>query len=359
MLAEVNSETVPKPRRRATISTVAADAGVSVAAVSKVLRGDAYGVSQALRSKVLASIDRLDYRPSAAARGMRGRTFRIGVLLINITNPFLPEVIDGVMETLKPAGYHAMIGIGQSRTEIEASLIESMIDSRMDGLILVSPHLMSEQLQYFARQTPLVVMNQHEPEAIDFDTVNSDDQRGAAVAIRALIERGHTRIGLILPDEGTLQPLDSPLFLHSVMHQRSLGYRKAMEEAGLAGNIQLLMIPHRLPGGEAGEARDQQIRRILSSPDRPSAFFCWSDLVGVHVVNIARSMGLSMPRDLAVIGFDNSSVAALPFVDLASIDPQGRRLGAIAGEVLLSRINGRRSAEHLKVEPHLVVRTSI
>ncbi|PIP00278.1 LacI family DNA-binding transcriptional regulator [Pleomorphomonas carboxyditropha] len=355
----MNSETIPKPGRRATISTVAADAGVSVAAVSKVLRGDAYGVSEALRSKVMASIERLDYRPSAAARGMRGRTFRVGVLLINITNPFLPEVIDGVMETLKPAGYHAMIGIGQSRTEIETSLIESMIDSRMDGLILVSPHLMSAQLQHFARQTPLVVMNQHEPDATDFDTVNSDDQLGAAIAVRALVERGHTRIGLMLPDEGALQPPDSPLFLHSVMHQRSLGYRRAMQEAGLADNIRIAMIPHRVPGGEASAARDARIRQILSAPDRPSAFFCWSDLVGVHVVNIARSVGLSMPDDLAVIGFDNSSVAALPFVDLASIDPEGRRLGAMAADALLGRINGRRGAEHLKVEPHLVVRSSI
>jgi LacI family transcriptional regulator len=96
---------------RVTIRTVAADAGVSVAAVSKVMR-NAYGVSDALRLKVEASIERLGYRPSVAARGMRGRTFTLGVLLVGIDNPFLPGIYQGIESVTEAAGYKIMVGVG-------------------------------------------------------------------------------------------------------------------------------------------------------------------------------------------------------------------------------------------------------
>lgn len=345
----VSEKTAPT-RARASIRTVAADAGVSVAAVSKVLR-DAYGVSDSLRAKVTASIEKLGYRPSAAARGMRGRTYRVGILLIGITNPFLPEVIDGILETLTAASYHGMIGIGQSRTEIEASLIESMIDSHMDGLILVAPEMTSDVLAHYARQIPVVAIAQHEPAATEFDTVNSDDKLGARLAVEALIARGHRHIAMLMPDARATQ-------IHGVMHQRAEGYRAAMQTAGLGDEIRLLTVPHRLPPG-AKPTREDAIRAILAADDRPSALFCWSDLVGVDVVNAARLMNLAIPGDLAVIGYDNSSVAALPLIGLSSIDQEGRKLGSLAAQALLDRINGRAEAQHLAVPPHLVVRPSI
>lgn len=340
----------PGPKARATIRTVAADAGVSVAAVSKVLR-DAYGVSDALRAKVNASIERLGYRPSAAARGMRGRTYRVGILLIGITNPFLPEVIDGITETLRAASYHGMIGIGQSRTEIEASLIETMMDSHMDGLILIAPEMTSDVLSHYARQIPVVAIAQHDPAATAFDTVNSDDQMGAALAVEALIARGHSNIAMLMPDPSATQ-------VHGVMHQREFGYRAAMRAAGLDDAVRVIVVPHR-PPAQAAQSRDSVIRAVLGSPDRPSALFCWSDLVGVDVVNVARCMGLAIPGDLAVVGYDNSPVAALPLIGLASIDQGGRQLGTLAAQALLERINGRAEATHLTVPPHLVVRASL
>jgi LacI family transcriptional regulator len=299
----------------------------------------------------MASIEKLGYRPSAAARGMRGRTYRVGILLIGITNPFLPEVIDGILATLTEASYHGMIGIGQSRTEIEASLIETMIDSHMDGLILVAPEMVSAVLSHYARQIPVVAIAQHEPAATDFDTVNSDDRLGATMAVAALVARGHRDIAMLMPDPSATQ-------VHGVMLQRELGYRQAMAEAGLADRIRVATVPHR--GADAAQARrEAAIRVILSGPERPRALFCWSDLLGVDVVNVARCMGLRVPEDLAVIGYDNSSVAALPLIGLASIDQKGRQMGALAARTLLGRIDGRSKAEHLTVPPHLVLRPSV
>ena len=147
---------------RITIRTVAEDAGVSVAAVSKVLR-NAYGVSKALRQNVVESIERLNYRPSNAARGMRGQTYTIGVLLVGIDNPFLPQVFAGIDGIAAMSGYKILMGVGAARMPMEARLIEQMIDSHMDGIILIASQLSGKMLEKYALQIPISVIGHHEP----------------------------------------------------------------------------------------------------------------------------------------------------------------------------------------------------
>ena len=334
----------PRPGR-VTIRTVAADAGVSVAAVSKVLR-NAYGVSDGLRANVRESIERLGYRPSVAARGMRGQTYTVGILLVEIANPYLPQVIDGVNDILGPSNYQAMVGIGQSNMPLEATLIESMIDYHMDGLILVAPQLMGEALAKYARQIPIVALAHHEPSSIDYDTVNADDQFGARLATQALLARGGGPPVMI--SLGGTSVADA-----NVVRQREKGYLAAMAEAGLAGAAQIIYMPF------ATQDDGASTRALLAGPNRPTGIFCWSDIHAVIVTNQAKAMGLRLPQDLAVVGYDNSSVAALPLIDLASIDQSGRKQGALAAQILLSRIQGRRVPNHFMLEPTLVRRSSI
>ncbi|UJW77089.1 LacI family DNA-binding transcriptional regulator [Rhizobium sp. SL42] len=330
---------------RVTIRTVAARAGVSVAAVSKVLR-NAYGVSEALRGRVEAAIEALGYRPSRAARGLRGRTFTIGLLLVDIRNPFLPEIIDGVNGILAPSHYRAMIGVSEARIQLETSLIESMIDYKMDGLILIAPRLPSEVIARFAAQIPIVAIGYHDPEAKDFDTVNCDDQRGAAIAVQAFVERGYNRISML-----TLGSREGHSV--SVVRQREIGYRQAMEAAGFADAIDIHSV------AVASPEREESLKAFLLRPDRPEAVFCWSDLDAITLLNMASEMKVRVPEDLAVIGYDNSPTAALSLVDLASIDQSGRALGVLATETLLSRIEGRVQPMALKTNPILVARRSL
>lgn len=333
-----------KPSERVTIRTVAADAGVSVAAVSKVMR-NAYGVSDSLRAKVMASIDLLGYRPSIAARGMRGQTYTIGILLVEIANPFIPEIVDGITGVLEPSNYKALMGMGHSATAIETSLIESMIDNRMDGLILVAPRMVGETLARFARQIPMVAIGHHESTATDFDTVNADDHHGAAIAVEALRALGHSDIAMI-----SLQhPYATPA---SVIQQRELGYLAAMRAVGLERQARILHLP------SDHQAHLASIDAMLAMPNRPRAVFVWSDLDAILLINAAKMAGINVPDDLAIIGYDNSRVAALPLISLSSIDQAGRRLGAIATEALLSRIAGRSAPHHLLLEPRLVRRSS-
>jgi LacI family transcriptional regulator len=327
---------------RVTIRTVAADAGVSVAAVSKVMR-NAYGVSDALRLKVEASIGKLGYRPSVAARGMRGRTFTLGVLLVGIDNPFLPGIFQGIESVTEAAGYKIMVGVGAARARTEVTLIEQMIDNRMDGLILVASQIAGETLEYYARQNPIVVVGHHEPAAQGYDTINNDDQMGARLAVEAFIEKGYRDIAY-------LTQTDQDDHIADVAPQREIGYRAAMSAANLPQRV--LALPHH------GAPRDDQIHRILTAADRPRSIFCWSDLDAIPLLSEAHRLGLRVPQDLALIGYDNSPTAGLAMVNLTSVDQDGPRLGRLAAEALFTRMNGRTVAEHIMIEPRLIKRGS-
>lgn len=330
---------------RTTIRDVAADAGVSVAAVSKVLR-NAYGVSPALRQNVLTSIEKLGYRPSTAARGMRGRTFTIGVVLVEMGNPFLPEVISGISEVCGTEGYKVLIGLGQAQLTLEESLLDSMIDHGMDGLILVAPRMSGETLESYARQTPLVVIAHHDPSSRAYDTVNSDDATGARLAVEELVAKGHSDIAMI-----SLLVADDNAPTH-VTVAREKGYLQAMADAGLASRARIL----RMTGDK--DLRQTQIQAFLSAADRPTAVFCWSDLFAVELIGAAKSGGMALPDDLAVIGYDNSPPAAMPLIELTSVDQNARGLGGAAATALLSRISGRTEPQRLRLEPTLSRRAS-
>ncbi|PRX10699.1 UNVERIFIED_ORG: LacI family transcriptional regulator [Martelella mediterranea] len=335
-----------KPARtgRVTIRTVAADAGVSVAAVSKVLR-NAYGVSDNLREKVLQSIEKLGYRPSTAARGMRGRTFSVGVLLVGMDNPFLPPLVDGFKHAMGKAGYKTLIGVGEARTHVETALIESMIDMRIDGLLLIGPRISGEALNKYADQVPIAVIGHHEAGATGFDTANTNDFEGGRLATRALIDKGYRDIAMLCLTDNRRKEGE-------VWYEREKGYRAALAEAGLKKSARSFRITERPDDMQA------ELLSLLERPDLPEAFFCWSDIHGVPLINLARRKGLNIPGDLGLISFDNTAAAALPLIELASVDQTPGRLGATAADQLLTRIKGRTTPRHDLIDPELITRPS-
>jgi LacI family transcriptional regulator len=211
---------------RVTIRDVAEDASVSVAAVSKVLR-DAYGVSDALRARVKASMHSLGYRPHAAARGMRGQTYTLGVLLPDLRNPFFADIMAGINDALERTQYQALLGVGQSATTLEHALVDAMVDRQMDGLILVAPRMGSAELEAIGANIPTALIGLHLPEGKVFDTVNNDDELGGALVVRHLHENGYRDIAYFSLD------MPPPADAVTVVH-RERGYRAAMQELGLA-----------------------------------------------------------------------------------------------------------------------------
>lgn len=326
---------------RVTIREVAKDAGVSVAAVSKVLR-DAYGVSDALRANVRASMHKLDYRPLAAARGMRGQTYTIGIVLPDLRNPFFADIMDGVNTALERTQYRAMIGISHSSVETEMGIVESMIDRQMDGMLMIGSTEDRRNLDIIANRKPLVAIGHHDPEATTFDTVNNHDQQGAMLVVKHLAANGYRKIAMFSLVSGT----------STILIQRELGYRRGMMEAGLGKHINITSSSQIL--------REVQLsaRRLLTGPQRPDAIFCWTDLIALEVISVAKELGLDIPNDLAVVGYDNTMFCDFAQNSLTSIDQSGEQLGLQAARLLIERIKGRAEAEHFVVTPRIVVRPS-
>jgi LacI family transcriptional regulator len=326
--------------RRVTIRQVAENAGVSVSAVSKVLR-DAYGVSVSLRERVEASIKELNYRPLPAARGMRGRTYSLGLVLPDIRNSFFAEILDGVASALVETRYQVIVGIRDAASSEEA-VIEAMIDRQVDGIILVGTVRAETVLETLASRLPLVVLGFHAPTGQRFDTVNTDDQLGASLAVRHLVANGFPATAML--------SLDLPG--STIAAERELGYRTEMLKCGLAEHINIVRV------GSTKAQIASGATRLLDAPASPSAMFCWSDFVAVEVLSIAAEIGLSVPNDLAIVGYDNSPVCALAQNGLTSVDQPGAVLGHSAAKLFLERVGGRVSAQHVILPPQLIARAS-
>ncbi len=332
--------------RRVTIRNVAEDANVSVAAVSKVLRRS-YGVSDAMREKVEASIKRLGYRPHMAARGLRGKTYTVGVVQNDLRNPYLPNIFDGIFEGFDGTGYQPLLGVGQSQEPLETALINAMIDRQMDGLIMIGPRLPSQRIDTFARQVPTCVLAHHCPEEQAFDTANFDDQMGARLAVSHLVEQGCRRVVMLsqaLPEPGT----------SDVIRQRELGFRQGLKHHGFDASSGLLHYGEFDPGATEAVIRDL----LTKGNQRPDGLFCWSDMVALQVFEVARELGIRVPDELAVVGFDNTFDDRLRPVGLSSLNQSGHQLGLEAARLLLERIEGRAEPVHTLYEPVLVVRSS-
>ncbi|MFF1830070.1 LacI family DNA-binding transcriptional regulator [Paenarthrobacter sp. NPDC058040] len=329
--------------KRATISDVAEHAGVSRAAVSKVLR-NAYGVSPAMKSKVEESMAALNYRPLALARGMRGNSYTLGVFLVDLSNTFFSVLVEGVRDVAEELGYQVLIGQARHGLEAQKKLIEAMVDRRMDGLLLIAPFGPNEELERLGSTIPVVVLGRHGP-AKHFDTVASDDIAGSALIIDHLVSLGHQRISML----ANTQPESEPGMPQTV---RRRGYDLAMEKHGLTE-----WIDH-VPGRWGYESGLEAGRSIAGRPvsERPTALHGGADIAALGAFTSLFDAGISIPGDISMVGYDNVPAASLPPIGLTTVDQSGVQMGRQAAELLLSRIEGRSESEHILVPPRLIVR---
>ena len=333
------------PPRRITIVDVARHARVSTTAVSKVLR-NAYGTSPAMRAKVQAAIAELGYRPHAGARAMRGQTYTIGVMVPDLRNPFFPDILDGLTDHLRDTDYQVLLGPSHCNgEEAEAKVTEAMIDRGMDGLVLIAPISPRSHLEQIARIVPTVVIGRHGHSA-RYDTVADDDTTGAALIVDHLAGLGHRRIAHIEHHE------TNPTRLAEMPNAiRAEGYRQAMRAHGLEADI--VSTSYTREGGYRGA------QQLLTRASRPTAIFAGADVVAMGVLEALTEAGLSVPEDISVAGYDNTTFAALGPISLTSVDQAGRHIGGTAARLLLDRIADRtRPSAQVKLSPTLVVRRS-
>ncbi|MBV1940432.1 LacI family transcriptional regulator [Streptomyces sp. BV286] len=337
---------LPAPRRRVTIVDVARHAQVSTTAVSKVLR-NAYGASPEMRAKVHRAIDELGYRPHAGARGLRGQTYTIGVMLPDIRNPFFPEILDGITDSLEDTEYQVLLGPGCNGEQAEARVTEAMVDRGMDGIILVAPVSSRTRLEHVALSVPTVVVGRQGASLV-YDTVADDDIEGAALVVAHLTGLGHHRITHIEHQE------TNPTRLVEMPNaRRADGYRLGMRAHGLAEWIDVVSANYTQEGGYEGA------KELLARPAsvRPTAVFAGADIVAMGVLEAFAEAGLSVPGDISLAGYDNTSFAAFDPISLTSVDQAGHEMGSHAVQLLLERITDRRRPSvQVTLPPTLVPR---
>lgn len=307
--------------RSVTISDVARAAGVSRAAVSKVIR-NAYGVSAGMRERVEAAIEELGYRPSVAARALRGSSYRLGLEIPYVNGRFMTQIVEGAGRALTGTPYQLVLAPADGP---EYSTLESLADGLVDGIIAVSPLVDPAWLEELAHRVPVVMLGRHDdPER--YDTVVGDDAAGARAVMDHLYELGHRRIAHVTVPEAVTD-LDSGT-PHAVRLQT---YRAYLAEAGLEALVEGA-------GGETGPGGAREAaERLLARPDPPTAIFAGHDDIAMGVLAAVAGAG----RAVAVAGYDNTDVSAHPLIDLTTVDQQGVEMGAQAATMLLERLRGR------------------
>ena len=334
-----------RPARRPTIVDVAAHAGVSTAAVSKVLR-NAYGVSPAMQEKVRASMTALGYRPHAAARGLRGRTYTVGVLLDSIRNPFFSDVLDGVRAGFDGTEYHVFVGAAGFAPAAQRTMADAMVDRQMDGIVVVGPSIHPADVAEIARTTPTAVIGPHDP--VDgYDAVVHDEFAGARAAVHHLHGLGHRRIALA-GTRGT--PGNRWLRRPEVVLEE--GYRAAMAALGLEEHVRVAY------GRQYEEGGRESGFELLTGGPRPTAILAWTDAAALGVKQSAQALGLTVPDDVSLVGYNNTALATLTGIALTSVDQAGHQMGSAAATLLLERLEGRTRDTVVTTTPRLVVRES-
>ncbi len=325
---------------RVTINDVARSAGVSVATVSKVINGR-YGVAAATSERVQEVIARLGYESSLVARSLRShRTNVIGILVAEF-EPFSTEILKGASAAVAGTGFDllAYSGVGRSGGDIgwERRSLSQLSGTLIDGAVLVTPTVVEVR-----DDVPVVAIDPHMgPSGIA--TVDADNDAGAVLATEHLIGLGHRRIAFL----GGREDLESSRL-------REEGFRSAMAAAGLAVDAELVRV-----GGYRREGADRPAHDLLSLPEPPTAVFAANDLMAIATIDAAHDVGLRVPEDLSVVGFDDvpEAVAATP--PLTTVAQPIQQMGAEAIGLLVELIAGRQVAtDHLRLPTRLVQRGS-
>jgi DNA-binding LacI/PurR family transcriptional regulator len=329
----------PTTPKRATMADVAQRAGVSRTLVSLVLRG-APGAGEATRQRVLAAAEDLGYRPDAAAQMLRSnRSRNIGVLF-TARHVFDLEFIENLYPPADKHGYHLVLG-AMTTTRDEYHAVRELLGYRCEALVLLGPDLDKTQLSKLAGHVPIVdiariVRHPH------VDVVRTADDRGVRLAVDHLVELGHREIWHV--DGGNMPSAG----------ERRRGYRTAMRRHGLHDQI------HIIEGDYTEESGARAAEVILSSDTRrPTAVVAGNDRCAFGLLDTFRHAKVSVPEEISIVGYDDSRLARLSFIEMTSVRQDVERMAELAIEAIVERLDdGRTEARHIVLQPMLAVRST-
>ena len=327
-----------------TIRDVAREAGVSQATAARALAGYGY-VADRTRRRVQDAAVAIGYQPNGLARALvSGATKTIGLVVGDIENPFFATAARGLADALEPEGYTVVLANSDEQLEREERVVQALRQRLVDGLVVVPSsgddggHLAA----IMADGRPVVLLDRA-IRGLGADAVLVDNASGAETAMRHLIELGHHRIGIVS---------DSPGIASTA--ERLAGCRSALRRAGIAWDDDLVSI-----GGSSQADGYSTARALLISRRRPTAVFTLSNFMTAGTVRALRDLGLAMPVDVALVGFDDLDWTTLVEPPISVVAQPVSELGRAVGERLLARLGGDLSPPiEVRLHTRLIVRRS-
>ena len=342
-------------RRQTTLSDIADSVGVTPMTVSRVINENGY-VSDETREKVLRAAKDLNYRQNGLARALKRRsTETVGLVLGDISNPYSTELARAVRETLLNHGYNLFICISEHSAKEDIVAFKALADHSVDGIIVATRS--NENGDKYLRgivesNLPVVVIGrdfQHE----DVDFVSPDNLKGGFEATQHLIDLGHERIGFI----GANITAGSSL-------KRLQGYLQALKLHNIEIDERLITGRNEndsdVPGYSTEEIGFEGMKRLLSLPNPPTAIFARNDFTAIGAMSAIKEAGLRIPEDIAIVGFDDISLAVRTSPPLTTVRQPMRLEGQLAAEMLLEKIQGanKKSRRERILNCELIVRES-
>jgi LacI family transcriptional regulator len=322
-----------------TIYDVAREANVSMATVSRVVNGNP-NVKPVTRKKVLEVIERLGYRPNAVARGLASKkTTTVGVIIPDISSIFYAELARGIEDIATMYKYNIILSNSDQNPEKELHLFNTMLGKQVDGIVFMGGHITEEHVTEFEKSPVPIVLAGSIVESTTIPSVNIDYEQAVYDSVKEFIERGHKKIAFVV----------GPFHEPKNSLKKMAGYRKALEEAGIPFDAELVV-----EGDYTYDSGLEAFDKLLEAADRPTAILVGSDEMALGVVHGAEDKGFKIPEDFEVITSDNTRLSLMVRPQLTTIVQPLYDIGAVAMRLLTKLMNKEKVAESTVILPHRI-----
>ena len=328
------------------IREVAKRAGVSLGTVSNVLNRPEI-VAEETRLRVQSAIEEIGFVRNGSARQLRAGTSKyIGLVMLDVANPFFTEVARGVEDAANEAGYVVILCNSDDSIEKESHYLQVLEEQRARGVLITPVQSDAGYLQRFRKRGIAVVLLDRPSKIKDLCSVAVDDVKGGELAASHLLDQGHECIGFV----------HGPLIIRQCADRRR-GVLRAVRAAGLEPEQVIVDITTAAQNAREGE---ESVERLLQARIRPTAAFCANDLLALGVMRGLMKRGMSIPKDMALVGYDDVEFASVLSTPLTSIRQPKYELGRTASEMLIDEAIHPTSHQHQHIvyQPELIVRES-
>lgn len=330
----------------ATIIDVAKLARVSKSTVSRYLNGQVTGrMTEETKARIEEAIEELNYNPSDIARSLKRKSTNvIGLVINDMTNPFFLQMIQGVEAELKDSGYYLLICDSYLDVSKEIECLKMLEQRQIDGIIVAGMNMPAEHLIKLKIKAPVVLLERAEGES-NFDTVKIDNHSGSCAAVEHLIEKGHKKIAHIRGASAS-----------ALAQERAKAYEDCLKAHGLE------ILPQYEPEGKYNiEGGYEAMKELMHLLEKPTAVFCANDSSAIGALRYLLEKGYRVPEDVAVVGYDDITVAAMVTPPLTTVRQPVMELARVATRILLERINHKEekySSRTVVMKSELIIRES-